>query len=138
MFNKNHRAKTKRFYNRCPEKAAPAERSFWYICRNRLCRVRQFSQQRKRKLASPERGGGRRSRSEGFYCKIEVSEPLRHFVTPPLSGEANFSPFLLHAIYGHGTPCPYNGRKTLCQLCSVGSALWGNNYKIALFPHDVF
>ena len=32
--------------------------------------------------------GGRRSRSEGSYCKIEVLEPLRHFVTPPLSGEA--------------------------------------------------
>ncbi len=55
--HKNHRAGTERFCNRCPEMAAPAERSFWYICRDRLCRVRQFSQQRERKLASPERGG---------------------------------------------------------------------------------
>ncbi len=71
-----------------PHKAAPAERSFWDICRDTACRVRQFSQQRERKLASPEREGGRRSQSEGSYCKIEVLEPLRHFVTPPISGEA--------------------------------------------------
>jgi len=56
--------------------------------RDTVRRVRQFLQQRERKLASPERGGGRRSRSEGSYCKVEVLEPLRHFVTPPLSGEA--------------------------------------------------
>ena len=54
---KKHRAGTKRFQNRCPIRllqlsAAGGVQS----CRDTACRVRQFSQQRERKLASPERG----------------------------------------------------------------------------------
>ena len=46
--------------------------------------------------------------------------------------------FVLWKIGGHGTACPYNGRKTPRQLCSVGSALWENSSETFSLLHVLF
>ena len=110
---KKHRAKTKR--NGIVESVRLIQLSavgevFFSHCRDRLCRVRRFSQQRERKLASPERGGGPPlGGGEVFscnllcnvlecifdicgdpsvsaaHCQLLLSGPFCHFVTFPHS-----------------------------------------------------
>ena len=71
--------------------AFPSERKILkLICRDTACRVRRFHN-RKRGLASPERGGGRQSRSEGsfretFQYKRETPQSVLRTASSPFRG----------------------------------------------------
>ena len=117
--NTKHRAETKRFQNRCPEKAAPAERSWREVLRRRGAScvavrrqrnsLRHASGARRRwvRKAAAFRGRSEQDRSALCpACCATILETFRRNVFNGICVDTKTN-FCFVEIGRHGTPCPY-------------------------------
>ncbi len=123
--HKKHRAETKRSQETDPEKADPTERSWRGVLRGHVPSksLSADSEIPCAMLLAHVESGADTARcattkfvpQEQMYKRFhEKTSPPPIGGPPPLSGEANFSPFLLYEIGGHGTPCPYIPHDAFC------------------------
>ena len=141
--NQISKAKNKTVLKRCSPKMliqpSESDKRFCSHCRDRLCRVRRFMSRyiplktfhRNVSKIKELQAGHRAERSCSLRPRKAIAF-LTHLLRAPRAWRREFRR-LRTATQRATRPL-----RTPRQLCSVGSALWGNNYKIALFPHDGF
>ncbi len=139
--HKKHRAKTKRFQNRCPIRLlqlSAAGEVFCVYCRDTACRVRQLCQgeiplktfHRNVFKIRIQQMGHRAERSCSLRPRKAVAF-LTHLLRVPRSMGTGISPSADGDLEG---TCPL---RTPRQLCSVGSALQSNpSEKFSVFPKN--
>ena len=134
MFNKNHRAKTKQFQNRCPEKAAPAERSWRGVLRGHVP-SKSLSADSETPCALAFGRTEKVGEKSDSFSRAERTRPLRPCVPLAVlrfwkhSGGMFPTGYSFLGIGGHGTPCPYEYiPRTSRQLYPVKSAFSGDSF----------